>query len=325
MRIAKQIMLSVSAVVLLFTAASSMVMAQTNEESGSGLSISPTRTELSIEPGEADVIKLSLRNVTSNDIVAKAFINDFESDGETGEPKILPESNSQDAPSIRPFLIGVTDVSLKSGERKSFDIPVQIPEDAAPGAYFGIIRYAAVPVNNQDPEAGEVSLTASVGSIVLIEVPGEIRQQVQARDVLFYRKGVAATIFTVKPEEIGVRVGNQGNGFVKPFGSVVVIDPLGKEVHQYELNSTDPRSNVLPNSTRVFRDPINGVSKPGRYKVTANASFGNGGEVLTVQRAFWYLPWWFIVSVLALIAIISWIIFRVKKRLNGRRPKRARL
>ncbi len=322
---AKQLLVMLLVVTCSVAGLTTYISAQSDDDNtGSGLSISPTRTELSIERGQADIIKMSVRNVTNGDIVAKVFINDFESDGETGEPRLLPESEMSRAPSIRPFLVGVTDLDLKNGERQNFDIPVQIPEDAAPGAYYGIIRYAAIPVNNRALESGEVSLTASVGTIVMIEVPGEIRQQVQAKDVLFYRKDVAGTIFSAKPEQIGIRIGNQGNGFIKPFGSVTLVNPLGKQVHEYELNDTDPRSNILPSSTRVFKNPVQGVSVPGRYVATASVSFGNGGDILTIRGVFWYLPWWFVLAVIIFIVLIVLIIIRVRKFAAGSRYKKLR-
>jgi hypothetical protein len=308
--------LLVAGVTMLFAVISFSAQVFSQQPTGSGLSISPTRTELRIDAGGTDVVKINLRNVTNGNIIAKAFINDFESDNETGEPRIIIEENSQNPTSIKPFLKGVTDVELAAGESKSFDIPVEIPGDAAPGAYFGIVRYAAIPVGSE-PTPGQVSLTASVSTIVLIEVPGDIRQQIQVREALVYRKGIAGTFFTSKPEETGVRVINQGNGFVKPFGTVTVDNPLGKQVQQYELNNSDPRANVLPNSGRVFRSGIEGISTPGRYVLTAHVSFGNGGETLTVRKAFWYLPWWFILLIVIFVIIVGLGVFWVQKRIRG--------
>ncbi len=312
----KRLLISAIMVVFACISFSTQTYSQSGTPTGSGISISPTRTELRIDAGGTDVVKVNLRNVTNGDIVAKAFINDFESDNETGEPKIIIDESKQSATSVRPFLKNVTDVELKKGESKSFDIPVEIPADAAPGAYFGIIRYAAVPADAA-PTPGQISLTASVSTIVLIEVPGDIRQQIQVREVLVYRKGIGGTFFSSKPEEVGVRVLNQGNGFVKPFGNVTISNPLGKQVHDYELNDSDPRSNVLPNSGRVFRNPLKGVSTPGRYTVTANVSFGNGGEVLTVKKSFWYIPWWFILLILSFVIIVGLAVFWLRKRFAG--------
>lgn len=318
----KRVLTSVVMALFVLIALPVNVLSQ-NQPGGSGLSISPTRTELRIEPGGSEIVKINLRNVTNGNIVANAFINDFESDNETGEPKIIINNSGDNATSIRPFLKGVEDVELGPNESKTVDVLVEISQNAAPGAYYGVIRYAAVPVGS-DPGPGQVSLTASVSTIVLIEIPGDIRQQIQVREALVYRKGIAGTFFTAKPEETGVRVINQGNGFVKPFGTVTIDNPLGKQVQQYELNDSEPRANVLPSSGRVFRKPIEGISVPGRYVLTAHVSFGNGGETLTVRKGFWYLPWWFILLVLVIIAVVAVGVHWVQKRIRGRSQKSKR-
>ncbi len=291
----------------------SIVNSQSSSDNGSGLSISPTRTELQIQPGGEDVVKLNVRNVTASDIVAKVFVNDFTSDDETGEPRIIIDEGEDSSTSIKSFLSDFNDIELAAGEDKSIDIKVTIPEGTPAGAYFGVIRYASIPVGSSAPEDGQVSLTASVGSIVLIEVPGDIREQVQVRGVFVYRKGVKGTFFTDKPEEIGVNINNQGNGFIKPFGNISVTNPRGVQVASYELNNSDPRANILPESSRTFRNSFEGVSFPGRYTVTANVSFSNGGEVLVFKSTFWYVPFWALgLLVLLLIVIALAIRFGVK-------------
>ncbi len=47
-------------VVVSFLVPQNLVSAQ----GGSGLAVSPTRTEFTIEPGKADILTLSLRNIT---------------------------------------------------------------------------------------------------------------------------------------------------------------------------------------------------------------------------------------------------------------------
>lgn len=299
----------------------SQVFSQSSPDNGSGLSISPTRTELRIEQGGSDVVKLNVKNVTAGDIIAKVFVNDFNSDDETGEPKIIIDENAESSSSsIKPFLSNFVDIELAAGEDKSFDIDVNIPEGTPAGGYYGVIRYASIPADSNAPDAGQVSLTASVGSIVLIEVPGDIREQVQVRDVLVYRKNVAGTFFTSKPEEIGVRINNQGNSFSKPFGNVSVTGPRGNQVASYELNNSEPRANILPDSTRVFKNVFEGVSFPGRYTVTSSVSFGNGSEVLIQKKSFWYMPFWAILSLIAVLILLAFAIrFVVKKFQKNKR------
>lgn len=297
------------------------VLAQSGS-GGSGLSVSPTRTELRINPGGSDVVRINLRNVTGGDITAKAFINDFEPDNASGEPRIVLNSKEASPTSIKNFLAGVGDVQLKQGESKTFDVTVVVPADTAPGAYYGVIRYAAVPLGNDAPEPGQVSLTASVATIILIEVAGDIHEQVELNSVRIYSKDKSAGLFTKRPDQIGVEVTNKGNGFARPFGTVSVRNPFGKQAVNYEVNDTEPRGNVLPGSSRIFKNNIKGINWPGRYKVTASISFGNGGEVLIRKASFWYLPLWFIVLVLLALFGAAALIYKIRNRLPRTRHRR---
>lgn len=312
------------------------------EQGGSGLSISPTRTELSMLPGTSDVVTVSLKNITSGPIIAKIFVNDFEPDNETGEPKTVVDPEKRSASSISGFLSEVEDVPLESGESKDVSVNVTIPENAAPGGYYGALRFQAVPVgaDTGSTQGSEVSLTANLLSLVLIEVPGDIEQKVIIDSVRAYLDTKAGSIFTKKPNFVGIRIENEGNSFVKPFGRVAVRNLQGNEVFSYELNDSNPRSNVLPNSGRTFKDRlmnvitqnVNGadttvetspITTPGRYTITADISYGNGGEVFTVKSNFWYLPVWFIVSVLAVVtALIVQGIYLYKKYATKSTKKR---
>jgi len=317
--------------------------ANAQEQGGSGLSISPTRTELSLLPGSSDEVVVSLRNITSGPILAKIFVNDFEPDNETGEPRIVSDPERKNAASISGFLSLTDDVRLEEGESKNVSIPVEIPEDAAPGGYYGAIRFQALPVKDGQTEldGNQVSLTANLLSLVLIDVPGEIEQKVSVLSVNTFLDSNKGVLFTKKPNFVGVALDNQGNSFVKPFGRVTVKDFRGNEVFSYELNDANPRSNVLPESRRTFKDrliliekkTVNGaevteeespITMPGRYTVTADVSYGNGGEVFTVSSSFWYVPVWLIVSLAVVILLIAGVVYYLYRKYKSKSTRRRR-
>lgn len=292
---------------------------EASQTGGSGLSISPTRTELSVLPGATDKVTVSIKNITSGAIFAEISIDDFEPDNETGAPKIITNGD-RNAASISGFVTPIEGVRLEPDESKDITLDVSIPNDAAPGGYYGAVRFKAVPVtaNGATDGSSEVSLTANLLSLVLIEVPGDITQKVAVNSLRAYLDDKSGVIFTKKPNFLGIEIENLGNSFIKPFGTVNVTNFLGNQVFSYELNDSNPRSNVLPGSTRLYKDALEDVeakivndkqdetrkspiSMPGRYTVVANVSYGNGGEVFTVRSNFWYLPVWFIVTVLVVI------------------------
>ena len=307
----KKFLAAFSALVLILLGAAPAVAQQ--DKPGSGLSISPTLSELTLKPGQANALDITLKNITSNKITAQASIYDFESDGNTGSPKILGETKSDNPHSINKFVSGLEDVPLNVGEQKKVTLTMQAPSDVVPGAYYGIIRYKAIPTGENAPAPGEVSLSASVGTIVLISVPGNVKEQVQLTGLHVYKGDSDGTLFFDKPNKVGVEIKNLGNGFVKPFGAVEVRDMTGKKIYTYQLNNSNPRATILPGSSRIFQDALKNVSGPGRYTVTASVSYGSGSQVLTLKKTFWYIPLWLagiIIGVPVLLIALAYLAYR---------------
>lgn len=312
--------------VLLFT----IGLSGAQQGGGSGLIISEPRYELEIEPGGSETVKVTLRNVSGADVTAKAEVNDFESDGHTGEPKIITDKNRENPASIQKFLKGVTDIDLKKDEKKDFEIGVNIPAGTPAGAYYGVVRYSVIPTSATDIAGeGKVALTASVGSLILIQVPGNIREQVQVRSVRVGNETngqfKAGSFFTSSPSKVAIEVKNNGNGFSKPFGRINVYQG-NKEAYAYELNNRDEKANILPGSVRTFTDDIKNVKAPGRYSINANVSHGSGGEVISYKTSFWYIPTWLLGLAAALLAAVvagAYLLYRKKfARRSGKKSRR---
>lgn len=303
--------------IMLVTAMSPLALAQQTpaaQPSGSGLSIAPTISEYTIKPGGSQNVTITLKNITVDDVVATGFINDFTADNSTGNPKIITDTTISNPNSLRNFITNIDNVPLKKGQQKTIILDIQVPKNATPGAYFGIVRYKAVPVGVNAPGPGQVALTASVGSIVLVTVPGNIREQVQVAGLHVYRGGRDSSIFFGPPDKIGIEIRNYGNGFVKPFGTVEVHNTFKKNITTYQFNNPKQPGNILPNSTRVFTDNIKGMNKIGRYTVIASVSYGSGSQVLTLKKTFWYIPPWLAVSIILILLVLIFLAYRSYNR-----------
>jgi hypothetical protein len=273
---------------------------------GSGLLISPTRTEINAQPGEKKEFTITIRNVTQGDVTARAFINDFESDGTSGTPRFIVDEGERTPSSIFNMVKGLSDIDLKKDESKEVKLSLEVDTSIPAGAYFGAVRYAAIPKGqNLDTESErQVALTASVAHLVFLEIAGDTVEQIQIEDLYMQRDNSRSSIFFRAPNNAALAIKNLGNGFSRPFGNVTINDFLGNEVAKYEPNSTDPKGIVLPNSSRTFINDIENIKTPGRYTATAAVAYGNGGEVVTYKSSFWYLPAWFLLAVLLVIALI---------------------
>lgn len=319
--VASILMVSIIAIML------NSVGAQTS--SGSGLRISPTRTQLSIVPGDSREVVQTVKNVTQNVVRVEPTLNDFESDGVSGEPRLIGDQNQVSAYSLREFIALPDEFVLQPDEEQEVTINVSVPEQASPGAYFGSVLYRASPENpDQD---GQVALVASVGSLVLLEVPGEITERIQVNDISAFLNDSSGSFFTKKPNQVGIEIENLGNSFSQPFGKVTVKDWRGNEIFIYELNDTQPRGNILPDSTRLFLDDllnveskvVNGeeeittsspINWPGRYEISASISHGSTGEIFNVSTSFWYIPTWLIIVLLVVfVVLVGGAVFMYRK------------
>jgi len=173
-----------------------------------------------------------------------------------------------------------------------------------------------VPAGQNAPGPGQEALTASVGTIVLITVPGNIREQVQVSALHVYRGGTDGTFFFGPPNKIGVEIKNFGNGFIKPFGTVEVHNMFSKTITTYQFNNPKQPGNILPNSTRIFTNNIKGIKQFGRYTAIASVSYGSGSQVLTIQKNFWYIPMWLLIIALLVIAVLIFLAYRAYRRYN---------
>jgi len=311
------------------------------QQAGSGLRISPTRTDLTVEPGAARLITQTVRNVTANAVEVTASINDFESNNISGEPVLLSDTDPQSPRSIKAFVSLPDSFTLQPQEERELQISVNIPAEIAPGAYYGSLVFRAQPEGSTD--SGQVVLLASVGSLVLVDIPGEVVEQVEVKSIGAYLNEKSGTFFTEKPDAVGLLVNNLGNGFGVPFGDIDIKNWRGQEVFSIEFNDTQPQQVVLPESERLFFDELNDIESktvngeeviertspitwPGRYTISGNISYGQGGEILPVSASFWYLPSWFLITVFVLLSgTITAAVFSHRRHATKRiRSKRKR-
>lgn len=294
------------------------------QEGGSGLQISPTRREISILPGEIKTVTFQIKNVTTAATTVSVNLNDFEPEGDSGNPKIIVDSEERLPSSLEPFLDPIDDISLNAGETKEVNIELEAPRDIPAGAYYGAIRFTAQPKESQEDR--QLTLNASVAPLILVEVSGDITEQIQINSIKAFRGDKSGSFFLNVPEQLGIEIKNTGTGFSRPFGRIAINDIRGKEVYSYEVNNKDPRGNVLPNSTRVFKDELKNVNRPGRYTAVANVSHGTGGQLITVQSSFWYIPAWLLATiVVVLLGLAAGGYAFYKTKFGGPiRPKKSR-
>lgn len=284
-----------TAVVVVMVAVSSLVAlaplgtafaAQTAAVGGNALKITPVRSDLEMDPGTTKVLTVSLTNLTNVPAALHGAVNDFGGGDEAGRPNIILDEN-QSAPShsLKQFTQPVGNFTLAAGATKDIKVSITIPKGAAGGGYYGAVRF--YPQANGDKN---LNLAASVGTIILVKVNGVINEKLNMASFDIRRGDNSAVVFTSGKGLTNVaRFQNGGNIQEEPFGKMQ-LKRFGKTVAEYEVNTTDPKGNVLPDGIRRFDTKLKDVGSFGKFTLEGNFGYGTTGQLLTAKVTFYVIP-----------------------------------
>ena len=305
----------VAAVLVLVSGAQFASAASTG---GNGLRISPVRTDLTIAPGKTQVVNINVTNITSSTATLQTVVNDFTANpDESGNPSIILDPTQFAAShSLKRYVGPVSNFTLTPGQEKSIPITINIPISAAGGGYYGAIRFA--PASTTISPGQNVSLAGSVGSLILVKVPGELKEQLSIASFDIRHDNVASSFFTTTKDLTAlVRLQNEGNIQEAPFGKILLKNHSGKIIGTYEINNTSPAGNVLPDSIRKFGVTLTGIKSFGQYKLEGNFGYGSGGQLLSASTTFYVIPFTIILIFVLIVLLIVFLIFGLPRLIKS--------
>lgn len=318
-----------------------------NDGTSSALSISPRKNYV-IKPGNTIRDKLVIRNVSDNAPLNLTLnVIDFTYTDTSGTAKLLLDRQNPTTWSLKPYVSLPQSVMIPPNSSKSVPISITIPAGHGAGSLYSAILYSAGAPGAGDGKT-QVGLQASGTTLVFANIPGKVKENLKLNQLGAYHESHAGVeagfsfITTSMPDEIGYTLTNSGNVVESPAGSIILTDIFGRKTQISDIN---PRNLLaLIGQKRTFtscikldtsKTKISGSSAkvdscnspglwPGYYNVALDAFYGqNGNQTQEVvgHAAFLYLPLWFILIVLALIAVIAFYGWRLKRRLQGVRPQ----
>lgn len=297
-------------------------------QSANTLKVSPVRTDTDVAPGTSTNVKITVTNITNASIRVHPIINDFIAGDEEGTPAlILDEDQFAPKHSLKQFIAPLEDITIPANQAKTVEVVVSVPETAQAGGYFGAVRFAPTSPDG----GGQVNLSASVASIILLTVPGDAVEQLRLTDFTPQQNGVAGSFFTSGAGIASfVRFENQGNTQVGPFGKLSVVQG-DTVVYETDFNVTDPKEVILPDSARRWDIPFDTLSGFGYYKVLGTFTYGAQNQTVEVVSGFWVIPMQYILiaaSILvtlsiAVVVVVILTVRRSRRKYSG--PARARM
>jgi len=291
------------------------------------IKITPVRSDISIEPGKSKKVQVTVSNPTSLPIIVSAIENDFISADENGTPALILDADSY-APthSLKRFMTPVKNVTVPAGKGVTVDVNITVPASAQAGGYFGAIRFA--PISPAD--GGQVNLSPSAASLILLTVPGPVTEKLDLTDFTVQQNGKAGNFFN-SPKDIStlIRFENKGNIQEGPFGNISVKNGK-KVVYSTDFNTSEPRDQILPDGARRWTVPLKDLGDFGHYTVTATLTYGQKNQTVEVVKTFWIIPQYFIyIAIGAVLLVLALIVFLVlfilkRRRHHTRRPNVSR-
>jgi len=272
------------------------------------LGIAPLTFEITANPGDIVENYLKVYNPSPDTSVQiEMVIEDIAPTGEAGHVIVEP-AETETYSLARWIETEPKEFSLAPREEKFVKFTINIPENAEPGGHYGTVIAGAKLVAG--PRATGAAILPRVGSLVLLTVPGVMREE------LIVKEFIAPNYSEFGPIPFTIRFENTGTVHIKPTGYITVTNWLGKKVADIEF----PSHNVLPRAVRKFETSL---SKKwlfaGRYTATLTGNYGLSNVSLTpTVITFWVFPWKFGLGIF--LVLLGIIIFFLK---TGKRWKMA--
>ena len=240
------------------------------------MSLTPLRFEFAAWPGERMRGTVRVSNLTDELLPVVMEVEDFVPRGEEGRVAVGP---GDEAYSLKDWVrFDLAAFTIFPEQQFTVDFTVELPTDAEPGSRFGTILARTT----TEPVGPGPRVVTKIGSLVLVDVYGEVRVELSVVEMQAPRFGFAL------PLPLAVRFVNSGTVHVKPRGRFVISNMFGKRVAEVPL----PERNVLPGSIRRVEVPVGEGLLAGRYTARLQGTYGRRNQLSVVaERRFWFVDW----------------------------------
>ena len=283
-------------IVLVLAVTASAVSAQT----GIAIRISPPNFELQADPGQTVAQQIKVSNHGDAPLLVTMQLATFQPAGQGGGA-VLAEDEQSEFGVASWTIVTPKEMLLQRGEEKAVAFVIQVPPNAPPGGqYLAILASVGTGTMVEGLMVGQ-----RVGSLVLLEVSGEIVEQAQVAEF------TAPALAAKGPINFAVVVRNSGNVHIRPAGGIAIKGTFGGEIVKLPLE----QNNVLPKSSREFSTTWDAGWRMGRYTAEYTGVYGSKNSVMQQSASVIIFPWPIALPVLAVVALLAYLIIKSRKRI----------
>lgn len=293
-------------------------------EAAQGFTIFPAKVSLTIDKGTEQSSWIRVTNAGDSKVGVLVSIQDVVPTANSGGFNYVPK-----APGITSLVdwlsIDKKVFNLKPNESKEVPFTIKVPSDASPGSRFAIVFFAT---GAPTEKGGQLSVSARVGALVFLTVPGDFRQTGE----IFNFRPDRKFLYQREPIIFKFDFQNTGTVYFEPKGAIIITNIFGKTTDTIPVEGQV----VLPTGLRTITVawPYNGWLF-GVYKARLAISVTGKGDIATADTniyAFPIVPSLGALGVLIILIILFWYIKKnfkfaiVKKGLSqNQNPKNKNL
>ncbi len=257
--------------------------------------LSPLRSRFALNPGDTTANKLTLTNDTNSPQTVRLLVRQI---------GVKNEEYDYIFKEIGPYnWLRFTDETLELAPKQQKEIAysLAIPTTATPGGYdFAILASIDGKSSNT-----ELQVVHQIASLVYLDVNGSTNTKGQ----LISYDGPWITSKQSYP--VLVRIANQGNTHAD---SRVLVQAKTFWFGWRQTGETQLKGYTLPNTVRKLDSSLKLGPAPGIYKVTAQYSPPQGGNIIR-HKTVLYAPIWFLILATVVLGLIAVkIIFRRRNK-----------
>lgn len=267
-------------------------------QSGAGIGLRPATIEGPATPGETQVHKMGVTNLSGTTQTYYLFTRDIVGVEGAGVPLFADENQEKTGFEMTEWItLDTQEITLAPGEEKEVTVTIAIPQNATPCSHFGAVFVSMDPPRLRSTGA---AVGYEVANIISLRVAGECVEDAQIRSFAtgnyFYGKPVI---------DFSARIENKGTTLVRPIGPLEIHNMFGKKVAMLTMNEN--KSGIFPGTERTFditwEDEGPGF---GRYEAVLSMVYGDQGRQATISStaSFWILPMNIILPALGVLAVL---------------------
>lgn len=310
--------------VFLIALTPSLVHAQTNNDEGFSLQVTPSPLVATVKPGMSTTLEMNIRNTNTKAQKLKMGLRTFSVDENSGQVN-LGDSEPSDAKDFVHFANPT--FNIEAGAIFTQKITIDTPKNAGFTYTFAITISRSDSNVDQTSNGTKIKGTVAVFTLLNVDRPGSVRKFELSNFT------VGRRVYEFLPATFSVKLKNTGNTLVQPKGNFYIQRTSNDQNPLMVLPLNEANGYILPGASRTFNavwadgfphyetqsGDTNSTKKHllwnwgdlsklrfGKYtaKVVAVYDDGQRDVPVTAEVSFWIIPWRIILGILFVLTLI---------------------